>query len=255
MKTTRTLAFLVFLFISANAFAQEEQPYITPMTEKVCECTSKLDYDLDAQAFQTQYLGCFTNILVEFAPQFKDDYSMANEVEMTALGEKIGMEMLTVCPDTLIKLGFKLNEDESASQDTAVVSSGGRNVVRVERPPSFDYIQIMDIYNDEFTTVVEVKFANNQDIEGTLHAPDGQYPYVLGDKQGNPYALKYQEGWRGPGAYGFGSITIPANTERIISLHFDKVADIEQVFSLTEKGCASDGGSCWNFYNISVSAN
>jgi hypothetical protein len=255
MKTTRTLLIIGFLLISVNTFAQEEQPYIVPMTEKVCECTSKLDYDLDAQAFQTQYLGCFTNILVEFAPQFQDDYSMANEAEMTALGEKIGLEMLTVCPDTLIKLGYKLNDSESGNDDSAVVASGGKNIVEVGRPPAFEYIQIMNIYNDEFTTVVEIKFAHTVDIEGTLHAPDGQYPYVLGDKQGKPYALKYQEGWRGPSAYGFGSITIPANTERIISLHFEKVADIEQVFSLTEKGCTSDGGSCWNFYNIKVSAN
>jgi len=249
MKPT-CLFVIAFLFVTSATIAQEERAYIIPMTQKVCECTSKLDYDLDAQAFQTQYLGCFTNILVEFAPQFKDDYSMSNQEEMTALGEKIGMEMLTVCPDTLIKLGFKLNGTEPESSNDA---SSNEPTVVVGTTAEADYIQINKVYNDDFTSVVELRFASTSAIPGTLHAPNGDYPYVLKDKQGKSYALKYQEGWRGPDAYGFGSITIPANTERIVSLHFEKMADIQQVHSLTEKGCV--GGNCWNFYNISLLTN
>ncbi|SHG64132.1 hypothetical protein [Winogradskyella jejuensis] len=116
-----------------------------------------------------------------------------------------------------------------------------------------DYVKIVDIYNFSKLkeTVVKLKFTPNKAISATLHAPSGTSPFVLTDKKGNRYALKAQVGWKGNLASGFGTINLKAYETKTVSLYFNQVNNIEDIYSLTEVDCSSTT-SCWNFYDIKV---
>ncbi|TCK67426.1 hypothetical protein DFQ05_1202 [Winogradskyella wandonensis] len=116
-----------------------------------------------------------------------------------------------------------------------------------------NYVKIVDIYNFSKLkeTVVKLKFSPKTAISATLHAPSGTSPFVLTDKKGNRYALKAQVGWKGNLASGFGTINLKANETKTVSLYFNQVSNIEDIYSLTEVDCSSTT-SCWNFYDIKV---
>jgi len=124
------------------------------------------------------------------------------------------------------------------------------NVVTVGNGYSI-YVQIIDIYNylalNE--TLVKLKFSPKKAISATLHGPSGKSPFVLSDKKGNRYALKAQVGWKGNLASGFGTINLKPYEDKTVSLYFDKVSNIEDIYSLTEVDC-NNTASCWNFYEI-----
>ena len=141
------------------------------------------------------------------------------------------------------------NRDCFTNEETSILTRYRK--VTVGKTPSFDYISLDNIYNTEEYTVVELIFLNNNDsINGTLHKPNGEHPYILSDKYGNRYALKSQEGWGGSESEGFGSIVIPAGQRKLVRLYFSKITKLENVYSLTEVGCAEQGGNCWDFINI-----
>ncbi|MFD1062197.1 hypothetical protein ACFQ1Q_02980 [Winogradskyella litorisediminis] len=126
------------------------------------------------------------------------------------------------------------------------------NIVTVGNGYS-DYVKIIDIYNLSKLneTVVKLKFTPKTAISATLHSPSGTSPFVLSDKRGNRYALKTQEGWNGVLASGFGTINLKANQTKTVSLYFNQLKNIEDIYSLTELDCSSKT-SCWNFYDIKV---
>jgi hypothetical protein len=250
MKKSTLLSLLFVLISTLSLQAQADKPYITTMSKEVCACIGKIADDVSQEKFSTEYLNCFSKSLMAHSKEVQKHYSISNEADMNALGELMGFEMVKICPTSLLRgtevMGQKNTSSSKVSKPKTV------NLVTVGKTAPYDYMKVTDVFNDDYTTIVQIEFYSTNPINGTLHAPGGQYPYVLSDKFGNRFALKYQEGWRGPEAQGFGSISIPAYTERIIKLHFAKISNVENVYSLTEVGCAEAGGNCWNFYDIKV---
>ena len=115
-----------------------------------------------------------------------------------------------------------------------------------------NYIKIVDVYDTSSSTVVKLEFNPTEGLNGTLHSPTGESPYVVTDKKGNRYALKSQSGWLGSGTNGFGSRDLKINEKFTISLFFNKLKSITDIYSLTEVDC--EGDRCWNFYDIKVTA-
>ena len=74
-----------------------------------------------------------------------------------------------------------------------------------------NYIKIVDVYDTSSSTVVKLEFNPTEGLNGTLHSPTGESPYVVTDKKGNRYALKSQSGWLGSGTNGFGSRDLKIN--------------------------------------------
>jgi hypothetical protein len=238
---------IAFLAPTTWTHAQTVKPYVGELAEIACECISALPESLDASAYRQQAEGCFAEALLAKSEVVRKDYDFSNNEEMTKLGEQIGLKMAGICPDVLMKYERKYNGREDTIDKEVTI-----NEVTVGRS-FFDYVQIVDIYNTDYTTAVKLRFKPQNAINGTLHAPDGEYPYILSDKRGNRYALKYQEGWGGPDNNGFGTIPLKAGTVKDVVLHFNKVGQVEDVYSLTELDCGQASSSnCWDFYDIKV---
>jgi hypothetical protein len=114
-----------------------------------------------------------------------------------------------------------------------------------------DYIKIVEIENTEAWTEVMLEFYPKKSTSGTLHAPSGKSPFVLTDKKGNRYALISQTGWGGSLSGGFGSSSLPAYEKKYVKLFFNRLNNVNDIYSLTEVDCS--GTNCWNFYNIKIS--
>ncbi len=113
-----------------------------------------------------------------------------------------------------------------------------------------NYLEIVNIKNNDTKTIVFLKAESQSSINATLHPPGSSSPFVLGDEQGNRYALTRQVGWKGPDSDGFGSITIEPYKVKYFKLYFNKLDDLDDVYSLTEANCTGSG--CWNFYDINL---
>ncbi len=124
-----------------------------------------------------------------------------------------------------------------------------QKIVEVGRSQT-DYIEIASIQNAGSWTEVLLKVTPKKDMEATLHAPSGTYPFVLSDQKGNRYALKNQMGWNGPNDGGFGKRQLYTGTSFEVKLFFNKLPNVEDVYSLTEVSCDHEG--CWNFYDIKL---
>ena len=124
-----------------------------------------------------------------------------------------------------------------------------QKVVEVGRSQT-DYIEIASIQNTGSWTEIMMKVTPKKDMEATLHAPSGTYPFVLSDQKGNRYALTNQIGWGGPGSGGFGKKQLYSGVSFEFKLFFNKLPRVEDIYSLTEVNCEHEG--CWNFYDIKL---
>ena len=116
-----------------------------------------------------------------------------------------------------------------------------------------DHLAIINIYNTGSYTVVVLNAKADTAVGLTLHAPEDDSPFILSDFKGNRFALIKQDGWDGPNSGGFGSLDLQANKSKEFKLYFDKIDDLEKIYSMTEVNCEGDG--CWDFYDIEVSEN
>lgn len=112
-----------------------------------------------------------------------------------------------------------------------------------------DYLKIINIYNTNSETVVVLSIYPTTETTYTLHAPSDPSPFVLSDQKGNRYALKRQVGWNGPNENGFGPLNLSLYKEKEFKVYFNKVEDIEDIYSIFEIGCEA---GCWNFYDIKI---
>ncbi|MFK5878433.1 MAG: hypothetical protein QM478_02935 [Flavobacteriaceae bacterium] len=116
-----------------------------------------------------------------------------------------------------------------------------------------NHLTIINMYNTDSNTVVVLNAKTDSTVGLTLYAPDDDNPFILSDFKGNRFALIKQDGWDGPNNDGFGSIDLQPNKSKEFKLYFNKIDDLENIYSMTEVNC--DGDGCWNFYDIEVSEN
>lgn len=116
-----------------------------------------------------------------------------------------------------------------------------------------DYLNIISIYNTDDYTVVILNAKLDTEIGLTLHAPDDESPFVLSDSKGNRYALADQGNWDGPNEGGYGTIYLDVGKVKEFKLYFNKIEDLQKIYSITEVDCEGDG--CWGFYDIEVNDN
>ena len=124
-----------------------------------------------------------------------------------------------------------------------------QKIVEVGRSQT-DYIIIADVQNTNSWTEVLLKVSPTKDMEATLHAPTGTYPFVLTDQKGNRYALIKQMGWQGSDNGGFGKRKLNAGLSFEVKLFFNRLPKAEDIYSMTEVNCDHEG--CWNFYDIKL---
>ena len=113
-----------------------------------------------------------------------------------------------------------------------------------------DNINIINIYNTDDYTVVVLNAKVESEIGMTLHAPEDDNPFILSDVKGNRYALVKQENWDGPNEGGYGTIYLDVGKTKEFKLYFNKMDDLQKIYSITEVNCEGDG--CWSFYDIKV---
>ena len=113
-----------------------------------------------------------------------------------------------------------------------------------------DYIKITKVQNTDMWTEVVLEFNSTDVVNATLHEPTGKSPFMLKDRQGNEHILVYQRGWDGPNSGGYGSIEVAAGQNKNVSLFFNKIENIDDVYSLNESNCEGDG--CWFFNDIAL---
>lgn len=113
-----------------------------------------------------------------------------------------------------------------------------------------DNIDINKIQNTDMWTEVVLVFTKRENSTATLHPPTGDSPFVLTDRNGDEHVLVYQKGWDGPDAGGYGSISLVNITEKYVSLFFNRIDNLDDIYSLSESSCEGDG--CWFFNDIKL---
>lgn len=115
---------------------------------------------------------------------------------------------------------------------------------------TLDNIEINKIQNTDMWTEVVLVFTKRENSTATLHPPTGDSPFVLTERNGDEHVLVYQKGWDGPDAGGYGSIPMANLTEKYVSLFFNKIDNLDDIYSLSESSCEGDG--CWFFNDIKL---
>lgn len=104
-------------------------------------------------------------------------------------------------------------------------------------------------FTDETIEVLLFFEEMTNSYDGTLNPSGSEKAFFIRDASGNRYDLITQYGWPGPDKLGFGSFTIPMDTEQHILLFFEPASSPQSIrnLSLLEGTCET---GCWNFYDV-----
>jgi len=121
MKTLALIAALVAL--THISFSQD---YMDEIASKACECLDAVPETVELEKFNMELGLCMTNAATPYGKQLKKDYGIdLTEIDTQGeeLGRIIGLRMVSICPQSLVKLVNKVNEDE-AGEPAAGVTIG-----------------------------------------------------------------------------------------------------------------------------------
>lgn len=112
-KSTALLSTL--LLLSNTLLAQSD--YMDHITEQSCQCVEDLPDSLSSNALTMQFGLCIINAAKPYRTEIKRDYGLDTDdifINGERLGQIIGMEMATACPDLLIHISSRMLDDEDS---------------------------------------------------------------------------------------------------------------------------------------------
>jgi hypothetical protein len=123
MKTKFFIA--LFLMTSHFAFSQD---YMNEIALKSCECLGNVSDTLASERFNMELGVCMMNAASPYKKLLKSDYKIdfsRIDEQGEELGRIIGLRMLEVCPDALIKMStnYKKNNDNVESTIKGQISA------------------------------------------------------------------------------------------------------------------------------------
>lgn len=121
----KTIVNILFFLVVINSYSQE---YMEKIAEGTCECITKKKIDLKKDEQLKLSLGlCMMESYSKYehlVPK-KERLDLSNSSQMRTFGEKLGMKMISYCPDFILALGrselkkdqaAEINEDESSDE-------------------------------------------------------------------------------------------------------------------------------------------
>lgn len=110
---------LVILLIS-GAHVVFSQDYMTTIAEKSCACLEKVPDTLETQQFNMELGLCMIEASMPYKKQIKKDHNINLEnidTEGEKLGRLIGIKMVSVCPNILVKMTSTSKSRVNAKQN------------------------------------------------------------------------------------------------------------------------------------------
>lgn len=114
----KNLLTLCLLFFGYQSFSQT---YMDKIAQESCNCISKVSETLDYERY-TQELGlCMIVASEPYRKQLKKDHGINFDninIEGEKLGKLIGIKMASVCPNSLLAVAKKSNNNSTASNES-----------------------------------------------------------------------------------------------------------------------------------------
>lgn len=113
---TKSISLLTFLVFTMN-YLIAQSDYMDRITEKSCQCVEELSDTLSSNALTMQFGLCIINAAKPYRAEIKRDYGIDTDdifINGERLGQIIGMEMATGCPDLLIQITTQMLDDENS---------------------------------------------------------------------------------------------------------------------------------------------
>jgi hypothetical protein len=113
---------IVFLIISTGIATS--QKYMDEIVLKVCECLSAMPEDMDPEKYNFELGICMINAAIPYKKQLLKDHKIdMNKMDLygAELGKLIGVKMASVCPQALMKLVEKTNENKSDNKSDLTI--------------------------------------------------------------------------------------------------------------------------------------
>ena len=110
----RLIVLILFILSSTLSFSQK---YMDEIVENSCSCVSNLSDSIEPEEYTMELGLCMINVSIPFKKQLKKDFGidMDNIAEDgEKLGGIIGSRMVGVCPEELMVLTKKSNENDKS---------------------------------------------------------------------------------------------------------------------------------------------
>lgn len=111
---------ILILFLIFSTGIATSQKYMDEIVLKVCDCLSTMPEDMDPEKYNFELGICMINAAIPYKKQLLKDHKIdMNKMDKygAELGKLIGVKMATVCPQALMKLVEKTNENKSESKN------------------------------------------------------------------------------------------------------------------------------------------
>ena len=107
----KILSILLFQLILFPVLAQD---YMDKIAEESCECLAGKDIEMDDNKMVMELGLCMLNASMPYKKQLKKDYDIdldKIDEQGEALGQIIGMRMISFCPDALISMAGQMTDE------------------------------------------------------------------------------------------------------------------------------------------------
>lgn len=108
------LLFFLLLVLAKPVFSQD---YMNEIALKSCECLNTIPDTLDTDRFNLELGLCMIEAAAPYKKRLKKDYRIDfNKIDEHGadLGRIIGLRMASVCPDAVVMLAHRANDEEAA---------------------------------------------------------------------------------------------------------------------------------------------
>jgi hypothetical protein len=118
LKKTFLLLGTLFVLTFENQTLKAQDDVIDKIATETCDCVKDLDFNLPTDQLQMQFGLCILKVAQPYQKELKKSYNIdLNNIDGKygeELGRLVGLKMVAVCPEYLVKLsGMEQNEDES----------------------------------------------------------------------------------------------------------------------------------------------
>jgi hypothetical protein len=116
---------LILILTCFFAYYASAQDYMEKIAEGTCDCIAKKKLNLNNDEQLKLNLGlCMMEAYGKYeklVPK-KDRLDLSNSAQMRAFGEKLGIKMISFCPDFLMAVGKQALKDDAIEEDSTAVS-------------------------------------------------------------------------------------------------------------------------------------
>ena len=151
---------LSLIFVAFTSFAQEDV-YKT-IANETCDCIKKKNYDY-ATVSKADVEMALGFCMLESAKKNKIAIDVNNMEEMTALGQKVGMQMAPICPEVFQALVGTKEEAVEEEDDTEYFTVSGK--INSVEEKDFVFVNLKDGDGKDFKFIWLYYFAGSDDFK------------------------------------------------------------------------------------------